>query len=138
MPHLSRWMVRLSLFYLALGATFGALMLVNKAVILDARLWWLLNAHVELMFFGWMTQFAMGIAFWILPRFATKTPRGNEGLIWLAFGLFNFGIGLSGFSSWMPFEYVATGGKGLLLFAWLIFLWGVWRRIYPFGASRKN
>lgn len=138
MPLLSRWMVRLSLFYLALGATFGALMLVNKGVPLEARLWLLLHAHVELMFFGWMTQFAMAIAFWILPRFATQTPRGNERLIWLAFGLLNSGIFLSSVSSWIAVKYLAPAGKGLQLFAWLVFLWGVWRRIYPFGASRKG
>lgn len=138
MPLLSRWMVRFSLLYLGLGATFGALLLANKGYSFEPRLWLLLTAHVETMFFGWMTQFAMGVAFWILPRLSGTKPRGREWLIWIAFGLLNLGIGLMVFASWTAATYLATVGKGLELAAWLVFLWGMWRRIYPFVAARKS
>jgi hypothetical protein len=36
---LSRWFIRASLVYLALGFTFGGLMLFNKGVPLSVRLW---------------------------------------------------------------------------------------------------
>ncbi len=138
MPLLSRWMVRASLVYLGLGATFGALLLANKGFPFESRLWLLLTAHVETMFFGWMTQFAMGVAFWILPRFSGMKPRGQEWLIWMAFGGLNLGIGLVILSSWTAAPYLAMMGKGLELLAWLAFLLGSWPRIYPFMAARKS
>ncbi|PWH17657.1 MAG: hypothetical protein DDG59_07715 [Anaerolineae bacterium] len=136
MPRLSCWIIRSSLIDLALGAAFGALMLANKGLPFEPRLWLLLTAHIELMFYGWMTQFAMGVAFWILPRFATSTPRGDERLIWFAFGLLNLGLWIVVVSSWRSLAYLEVFGKGLELTAWLIFLRGVWRRIYPFAAAR--
>lgn len=138
MPVLSRWMVRLSLVYLSLGATIGALLLANKGYPFEPRLWLLLTAHIETMFFGWMTQFAMGVAFWILPRFAGAKPRGREQLVWMAFGLLNLGIGLVILASWTADALLATVGKGFELAAWCAFLWGSWRRIYPFMAAPNS
>ncbi len=137
MPLLSRWMVRFSLIHLALGVTFGALLLANKGYPFEGRIWLLLTAHNETMFFGWMTQFAMGIAFWILPRLSGKKPRGNEWLVWIAFGLLNLCIGLVVVTPFGMTSYLSSFGKGLELLAWLAFLSGVWSRIYPFMAARK-
>ncbi len=96
MPRLSRWFVRSALLYLALGFTFGALMLFNKGVPIDPAVLRLLPAHIEFLLFGWTVQLAMGVAFWILPRFAGGASRGNEGAAWLAYGLLNAGIWLAG------------------------------------------
>ena len=113
MPRLSVWFVRCALGYLALGFTFGALMLFEKGVPVYPALLRLLPAHIEFVLFGWTAQLAMGIAFWILPRFGGAsrqagdlTPRGqgpqsvgtrgNEKAAWLAFALLNAGIWLAG------------------------------------------
>ena len=104
MPRLSVWFVRCALAYLTLGFTFGALMLLEKGVPVYPPLLRLLPAHIEFVLFGWTAQLAMGIAFWILPRFASGAsrqsgelaPRGNEKAAWLAFGLLNAGIWLAG------------------------------------------
>jgi hypothetical protein len=96
MPHLTRWFIRASLVYLALGFTFGALMLFNKGVPLHPILWRLLPAHVEFLLLGWMVQLAMGVAFWILPRFHASALRGNERAAWAAFFLLNIGVWLAG------------------------------------------
>ena len=49
MPRLSRWFIRCALIYLALGFTFGALMLFNKGVPFYPALWRLLPTHVEFL-----------------------------------------------------------------------------------------
>ena len=94
MPCLSRWFIRSALAYLALGFTFGALMLFNKGVPFSPALWRLLPTHVEFLLLGWTVQLAMGVAFWILPRFSSS--RGNEKAAWLAFVLLNVGVWLAG------------------------------------------
>ncbi len=96
MPRLSCWFIRASLSYLALGFTFGALILVHKAMPLHPLLWRLLPAHIEFLLIGWTVQLAMGVAFWILPRFAGGTDRGNVAAAWWAFVLVNAGVLLSG------------------------------------------
>jgi hypothetical protein len=94
MPRLSVWFVRASLLHLALGFSFGALMLWNKGLLTHPLAWRLLPAHMELLLVGWMVQLALGVAFWILPRFGTR--RGNVRLAWTAFWLLNLGVLLAG------------------------------------------
>jgi len=94
MPRLSCWFIRAALIYLAAGFTFGALMLFNKGVPLTPALWRLLPAHMEFLLLGWTAQLAIGVAFWILPRFGSA--RGNEPAAWAAFALLNAGVLLAG------------------------------------------
>ena len=90
MPRLSAWFIRTALIYLASGFTFGMLLLFHKGVPLSPWMWRLLPLHVECMLIGWTVQLAMGVAFWILPRFGAL--RGNETPVWLAYGLINVGV----------------------------------------------
>lgn len=92
MPRLSRWFIRASLLYLAVGFTFGTALLFHKGVPFHASVWRLLAPHMEFMLLGWTVQLAMGVAFWILPRFLQGPERGNEAMAWLAFGLLNAGV----------------------------------------------
>lgn len=108
MPRLSCWFIRAALIYLALGFTFGALLLWHKGIPLHPMLWRLLPIHIEFLLLGWTMQLAFGIAFWILPRFHSE--RGNVALAWLTFGLFNAGVWLVGIGSLLD-----TGGWLLLL-----------------------
>lgn len=94
MPRLSTWFVRASLIYLALGFSFGALLLVNKGLEFYPSIWKLLPIHTEMLMMGWFVQLAVGVAFWILPRLSGPTPRGNERLVELGFWLINIGIGM--------------------------------------------
>jgi hypothetical protein len=41
---------------------------------------------------GWTVQLALGVAFWILPRFRTGRERGREVFAWVAYGLLNLGV----------------------------------------------
>ncbi|MCO5243591.1 MAG: cbb3-type cytochrome c oxidase subunit I [Anaerolineae bacterium] len=90
MPRLSTWFIKASLIYLATGFTLGALMLANKGLRLDPAFWRLLPVHIELLLTGWIVQLAMGVAFWILPRF--QSSRGDVRPAWAAFALLNGGL----------------------------------------------
>ena len=72
MPKLSCWFIRAALLHLALGITFGMLILLHKATPFYPPLWRLLSLHIELLLFGWTVQLVMGVAFWIFPRFWLK------------------------------------------------------------------
>jgi cbb3-type cytochrome oxidase subunit 1 len=94
MPRLSQWMVRAAFGYLLLGFTVGALLLAHKGLPLHPILWSWLPAHIEFLLLGWIVQLAMGVAFWILPRFWEKPSRPRENFALAAFVLLNLGIWL--------------------------------------------
>jgi hypothetical protein len=110
MPRLSAFFIRFSLVYLLLGFTWGGLMLFNKGIPLHPLVWRLLPSHIEFVLFGWTVLLIMGMAFWILPRFTTRTSRGNEKFAWGALILVNAGIWLVALASVYP------------LYGWLVFM----------------
>lgn len=133
MPRLSACFVRASLTYLLLGFTIGGLLLANKGIMISPAIWVLLPIHIEFALVGWMIQLAMGVAFWILPRFSTGSPRGNEQLSWLAFLLVNTGILLVV----LPIpgtQWPALAGRLLETLAVVAFVGGNWKRIKPHGV----
>ena len=92
MPRVSVWFIRTALAYLALGFTLGAIMLAHRGMpLLPPRLQ-LLPAHIEFLLVGWVVQLALGVAFWILPRFRAGRERGREELAWLSYVLLNLGV----------------------------------------------
>lgn len=135
MPKLSRWCVRVSLLYLSSGFAVGAILLIQKGMSPDPRLWWLLPLHSEFLLFGWFVQLVLGVAFWILPRFRTRPVRGREGLAWLAFVLLNAGVILAalrafpGVGSALPLV-----GRGSEAAAALAFAAHAWPRVKPLGG----
>ncbi len=130
MPPLSIWFVRSALAHLMLGFTFGALMLGNKGAPFDARMWQLRPAHMELLLVGWLIQLAMGVAFWIAPRWWEPPRRGNVTGAYAAFGLLNGGLWLvvlgSLFRLPQTWHFV---GRLLEAAAAGAFLWHLWPRI---------
>ena len=132
MPRLSAWFVRASLIYLAVGFFFGALILVQKGIPFYAPVWNLFPLHMEFLLVGWLIQLAMGIAFWIIQRFSSGSPRGPVGLVWLSFALFNTGILITILQFWFP--VVLLIGRILEIIAGLLFVIGSWRRIKPHGV----
>jgi hypothetical protein len=90
MPRASSWFVRAALLYLLAGFTVGALLLMNKALAWSPLWWLLLPAHIEFLVIGWTLLLAMGVAYWILPRF--QTERRRVWLVWSAFALLNLGL----------------------------------------------
>ena len=123
MPRLSAWAVRAALVHFMLGFTFGGLILASKGTPLPPALWRLLPAHIEFLLLGWMAQLALGVAFWILPRFPGGS-RGDERLAWAAIGLLNLGLVLAGLSAFaaallVPARLCEAGAGALFaLHAW--------------------
>lgn len=134
MPRLSVYFVRASLGYLALGFTFGGLLLANKGVMFLPAIWTVLPLHIEFSLVGWMVQLAMGVAFWILPRFPTHPIRGDERLSWLAFFLVNLGIWFVVLQAAVPAGWLTLAGRVLELLGIGLFAVGNWRRIKPLGS----
>ncbi|MCB0080550.1 MAG: hypothetical protein KDE47_06455 [Caldilineaceae bacterium] len=106
MPRLSIWIIRAALTHLLLGFTIGALLLANKGFPFSPMLWRLLPAHMELLLLGWTLQLALGVAFWILPRFYTERPRAW--LAWLTLLLLNSGVVLVALALFFPATWQLT------------------------------
>jgi len=137
MPRLSCWFTRLALIYLSLGLALGALLLANKGIPFAAWVWAFLPAHGEFLLLGWMTQFALGIAFWILPRRNAPLPRGDERWTWGALVSLNVGIWLYVCAPLAPFfQWLPLLGRVLEAVALLSFAMGNWRRVYPLRSGR--
>ena len=137
MPRLSVWWVRTGLVELAAGLTLGALLLANKGVRFAPGLWRWLPVHIELLLFGWTLNLALGVAYWILPRFKAGAPRGPAWLAWGAFGLLNVGITLVCLAPWLPTTTAApvllAGRAGEAAAAALFALHAV-PRLKPYGT----
>jgi heme/copper-type cytochrome/quinol oxidase subunit 1 len=85
--------IKMSLVYLALGATLGGLFLVFP------RLLGLKFAHVHFNLLGFMSMMVFGVAYHILPRFQGK-PLYSDRMADVHFWLANIGlIGLVVFSA---------------------------------------
>jgi heme/copper-type cytochrome/quinol oxidase subunit 1 len=132
MPRASTWAIRLSLIHFTAGILLGATMLFSKAGVgsvgmLNHRL-----THVHMMLFGWLVQFVIGVAYWILPKFSEAPRRGNTTLIWGSLLALNLGALLGTGEPWVP----SLGGAGwsLEILACLLFSVHLWPRIKGFGG----
>ncbi len=137
MPSLSVYLIRVSLIHLGLGFTFGALILLQKGLWIAPDLWRLLIPHREIVIFGWIIQFVIGVAFWMLPRFNTPPARGNELLVWIAFVLLNAGLILVCAETFLvQFRWLGLSGRLLEALAVILFVIHLWPRIRPFGDKK--
>jgi cbb3-type cytochrome oxidase subunit 1 len=130
MPRLSVWMIRTALVHLATGLALGAL--AQRGVAMDPLIPRLRPAHAELLLLGWSVQLAMGVAFWILPRFRSGAERGSERPAWLAY-ILNLGVVCSALSG----TVFALAGLQLLgrcaeAVAAAAFAVHAWPRVKPF------
>jgi hypothetical protein len=132
MPRLSVWALRASLLYLLTGFSIGALLLANKGQPFWPLIWLLLPAHIEFLLVGWMVQLAVGVAFWILPRFPGGS-RGNESLAGVSILLLNLGVLLVAFQG--IFSLFLLLGRFCEAVSGFLFIWLAWSRIRPFSVS---
>jgi hypothetical protein len=85
---------------------------------------------------GWVAQLIFGVAVWMFPKFTMQQPRGNEKLLWTAFGLLNLGLVLRLIGEpmqsaapspvWGWFLVVSASAQWL---AGLGFAWNFWSRV---------
>ena len=134
MPFLSVLFVRTSLCWLAAGAVVGALLLASKAVPLPADVFRLFHLHSEAVLVGWTVQLAMGVAWWILPKYPRLPERGPAAPLWVAWLLLNGGVLLAGVGrSVGASSGVVMSGRVAELLAALAFAAAAWPRIKAFG-----
>jgi hypothetical protein len=134
MPRPSVWLIRTALLYLGAGFTLGALILFQKGVPYDGAVWGLLPMHIEFLLIGWTMQLAMGMGFWILPRFLHGAARGDERLIWLAYLALNAGVLGVGVGEWLGAPAVILfAGRSAELISALLFALQAWPRVKPQG-----
>jgi hypothetical protein len=132
MPRLSVWTIRAALVHLGLGFTFGALMLTNKGLPVAPVFWRLLPIHIEMLMVGWLIQLAMGVAFWILPRW--NTSRGTVWPVTAGVIGLNTGILVIAGSAWFGWSPGWLIGRGLEMAAVIGFAIHIWPRVKPLGA----
>ena len=132
MPRLSAWFVRASLLYLLAGFLIGALILAQKGIPYAPQVWNLFPIHMEFLLIGWFAQLAMGVAFWIAPRFSSGPPRGNVSIVWVSFVLINAGLLIGILQLWMTPSLLL--GRILEIGAGITFAIGLWKRIKPHGV----
>jgi hypothetical protein len=134
MPRLSVWMLRVSFLALLSGAALGAWLLGTEPGYDAARVG-LRESHLWLLLFGWLVQFVLGVAYWILPRYPTAPERGPPWLAWTVYLLFLLGLGLALLRPWIPGDLIGPSGRLLLASATFAFLLLLWGRAKPFGSS---
>lgn len=138
MPHLSVWMVRTSLLNLGVGFTAGMLLLFNKGVPFDPSIWKMLPVHIEMVLLGWTMQLAMGVSFWVLPRFSNRARYGVERLGWIAYVLLNAGVGIYVFGVSTDHSVLSLLGRGLEFVSIVCFIVLIWPRVKALSKSSTN
>jgi Cytochrome C and Quinol oxidase polypeptide I. len=90
MPVIVRWYLRTALvmFLLALVADVvqnlsGMFPFLPSSLIL---------VYFHLLMVGWVTQFILGVAIWMLPKYSQGKQRGIETLSWATYILLNTGL----------------------------------------------
>lgn len=132
MPRLTVWFIRAALIHFLIGFTLGMILLWNKGLPLWPQVWLLLPAHIELLLLGWTVQLALGVAYWILPRF--QSSRGNTTPAWVAFVLINLGVWLVSLAPYLPAgDGLRAAGRLAEGAAALAFAVHAWPRVKPPG-----
>ncbi len=131
MPRFSVWGIRLALLYFLTGITFGAVLLLNKAVPLHPALWALLPLHIDFLLIGWIVQLVFGVAYWIFPRFRNEPKRGNPRLAWAALLSLNLSLALLATAGLALQPAWQLPARGLQLAATVLMAGGLWGRAKP-------
>jgi hypothetical protein len=136
MPRLARWYVRTAFLYFVSGFLLGAVMLADKWLGPHVVIVALRQVHVHFLLVGWMTQFIIGVAYWMFPRFTRERPRGSERIAWIVYFLLNSGLLLRGLAEPL-YTLGQTGWPGpalglsalLQAAAGLMFVANTWGRV---------
>ena len=149
MERITVFMVKTSLMYFVTGFLLGAAMLITKGL---GYIWLtavFMPTHSHLLLVGWLVQFVMGIAYWILPRRRTaRQPLGYSGkLAFTVYGMLNVGLVLRvvfepmqiALPQTSPVDGVFLTVSGILQgVAGLLWMYQMWQRARPFTEVRAR
>jgi len=137
-PPFSSRLQRTALCYLILGLALGALLLAVKGLGWPFPYGRLMLLHAELLLVGWLLQFTMGVAHWMLPKHASGPERGPDAPIAAAWLLLNVGVWLAGLGPVLGWPAAVVGaGRGAEAAAVLAFVVNAAPRIKAFGTGRE-
>lgn len=147
MDRLTSVMLRTALIWLLAGISLGGAMLVDRKVPGQWRLWFT-PGHGHMLFVGWFLQFAVGVAYWLLPRRRSDArPLGyNEQLAFTAVIALNIGLAArvsaeaferAGNASDVTFSSLALSAV-LQIAAVAIFTYQLWPRVAPRPIRRQQ
>jgi hypothetical protein len=137
MPPLARIYVKAAFVYLIAAFALGALMMLDQWLGFSRWLRTVYFSQLHLLLVGWITQLAIGVAYWIFPRYLKEQdphPRGSDALAWAVFLCLNAGLllrflfepfYLMGPSPWLAALIALSGvlqAAAAVGFGWLI--WG--------------
>jgi hypothetical protein len=141
MPLLARTFVKAAFVYFVAAFLLGALMMLDQWLGLGRWLRAVSLSQLHLLVVGWMSQLAIGVAYWIFPRFRREDatePRGSKLLGWAVFLCLNAGLLLrflfEPFALMRPAPWLAAlvAVSGVLqALAAVGFGWLVWGRVRP-------
>ena len=141
MPPIARTFVKASFAYFLAAFLLGALMMLDRWLDFSRWLGALYASQLHLLLVGWITQLAVGVAYWIFPRFLREDnplPRGSDALAWLVFASLNAGLLLRFVAeplylmspqTWLAALLALAGALQALAAA--AFGWIIWGRIRP-------
>jgi hypothetical protein len=98
MPPIARNFVKAAFVYFILAFLLGALMMLDRWLNLGRWLKTVYLSQLHLLVVGWITQLAIGVAYWIFPRLRSRggvsrpLPRGSDALAWFVLVSLNVGL----------------------------------------------
>lgn len=131
MPLASIRLIRTAILHLTLGSLLGALMLAARGETVSPEVLTLIPLHREMLLFGWLIQLALGVAWWMFPKFRSGPTRGLEALPLVGWLLLNTGIVLVGLGTVLSPALMPAGRIGEVL-GILLVVGGLVPRIKPF------
>lgn len=135
MPPLSGLFLRAALAHLVAGFALGAALLVGKGLAPASPPWALLPAHLELALVGWTLNLAMGVAYWILPRFGEGPRLGRTAPARAAFALLNAGVLAVALGGALGAPLATFAGRLAEAAAAAAFALHAWPRVKPFAVA---
>lgn len=137
MPKVSVWMIRMSFLYLIFGIFIGTFLLISKSLLVASFAWNLLPIHIEFLIFGWIIQFTLGTAYWILPRYLKTKGRGKTLPAIMMVIFLNAGILLMVISEVFPnYSFWGMLGRSFQLLAVVLFIRLHWQRIVSYSRAK--
>jgi len=139
MPRIARAYVRIAFLYFCGAFLLGALRWLDRWLDISRWLRSSGESQLHLLTVGWITQLAIGVAYWMFPRLLKEQdfrPRGSDALAWCVLVSLNVGLLLRFLSE--PFYYmgIQQWPKALMALSGVLqalaalgFGWLIWGRI---------
>ena len=136
MPILARWYLKTLLVYFIAALFVGLLLTFGASGNFAFLPPDLTSVYFPLLMFGWITQWIIGVAYWMFPVFSRSQPHGSEAIAWFTYVLINLGLILRAIGEPLNAAQPGTAWGWVLVFSaflqWLAglgFVVNTWPRV---------